>query len=216
VRNEADIRELRLPDLLVLSARKQTSRLAVGGVRVPGRRGVLRLGDEMTIQPCQWCHRKADCDIRRSKLVAVRGLKLTLIRFICKLPESDFQPGARVIARVLDRSDYKTLIPLPGTVMKHWRRGVLIAVDVDAKEKYVEGYTQPDDPEREMGDVISVQTERLSLLPGPGVRVCRQCGCPEDRGDLKRRDGQPWGVCEDCELLPAPVPFTTVDVEVKP
>lgn len=169
----------------------------------------------MTIQPCHWCHRKADCDIRRSKLVGIRGLKLTLIRFTCKLPESDFPPGARVTARVIDRSNGRTLIPLAGTVMKHWKRGVLIAIDEAERNRYLETWTQPDDPEREMGDVISVRTERLTLLDGPGVRVCSRCGCPEDRCSLKRRDGQLWGVCEDCELLPAPIPFASLNVEAQ-
>lgn len=157
----------------------------------------------MTIYPCHWCHRKASCEIRREKIKSVRGLKLTVIRFTCKIPERDFPPGTRVVANVVDRGTHQ-LCPLHGTVMKHLKRGVLVAVDAEWKEAFLGDRDEPDNPDPEMGDVIRVHAERLEKLPETGVRVCARCGCPENRDDLRCRNGELWSVCENCEMLSVP------------
>ena len=158
----------------------------------------------MTVHPCLNCHRRRDCEIKREKLKGVRGLKLTAIRFRCTIPQDDFPPGCRVLARVHNMAEWwsrSSMVTLSGTVMKHWKNGVLIAVDFDSRESYLENLVYPDERPIEMGDVISVRTDRLERLPEPSVRVCKSCGTPENREELRRRDGQPWGTCEECEML---------------
>jgi hypothetical protein len=99
--------------------------------------------------------------------------------------------------------------------MRHHCRGALIAVDAESRESFLaehSGFPYDENHDPQMGDVISVHADRLRILVEPSVRVCRICGCPENREDLKRRDGQPWGVCktgatlgaEECDYLPAP------------
>jgi hypothetical protein len=158
----------------------------------------------MTIKPCLWCHRKRDCGIKRDKLKAVRGAGLTQIVFKCPIPEQDFPPGCFVRALLKDRTGFIPRIPVQGVLMKHWRKGVLICLDEDSRDGFNSEPTGPEDMPQEVGDVISVRTERLTRLSIPGVRVCKGCGYPEGRHDLKRRDGSPWGTCEDCDMLPAP------------
>lgn len=52
----------------------------------------------MTITPCRNCFQADGCLVRHEKIRAVRGLKLTAIKFKCSLLTEMFPPGQRVQA----------------------------------------------------------------------------------------------------------------------
>ncbi len=55
----------------------------------------------MTITPCRTCHLKADCQIKAGKLKAIRGLKLTSIKFRCDVKKESITPGMKGTAKLL-------------------------------------------------------------------------------------------------------------------
>jgi hypothetical protein len=106
----------------------------------------------------------------------------------------DFPPGAPVLVRVNDSS------VLRGVVMKHWRKGVLVAID--ESEVAACRAKGPNNPLGEFGSVAYAWPKNLTRLDGPLVRVCRRCGRPEGREVLTRKDGTEWECPLDgCEMI---------------
>ena len=74
----------------------------------------------MTLTPCRTCHLADGCVDRVLKIRAVRGLKLTAIKFKCALLTESFLPGMRVQADLhyvaTGRNSYGEIITRKQTV----------------------------------------------------------------------------------------------------
>lgn len=47
----------------------------------------------MTMHPCAQCAHSRTCELRKEKAEALRGMKLTSVRFRCPILEGQFKPG---------------------------------------------------------------------------------------------------------------------------
>ena len=146
----------------------------------------------MTIQPCNKCPFRADCDIKREKLARVRGLGLTAFKFRCKKLKDSFQPGTKVRVK-LDYVAYD--------IGFHPEEGEWVRTRAQTVDAYVMAFDGPKvrifvpysehDPEwwlqklkgANTGDsqfvhVLRVQPDRLEAV-GEIVPACKHCGMPE-------------------------------------
>jgi hypothetical protein len=133
----------------------------------------------VTINPCNHCQRAGDCQIKRDKLAAIRGLGFTTVTFSCATRREDFRPGMRVLAK-LDYVRSGNVIPetceepggfeeVPGevtAVVMRWRNSkVYICVEEQGKTK---------------ARIFSVYPTRLTPLGGDLLPVCQHCSRPMD------------------------------------
>jgi hypothetical protein len=123
----------------------------------------------VTFKPCIYCPFSPDCDIRREKVSAVRGLGITTMTFKCQKLLDTFQPGDVITTslyfNVPSYMDYETVHrDVTGTVMR-WKgtNNLLVAFSPQA------GTSKP------LGNLRPKHCRKT----GECRRVCIHCGKPE-------------------------------------
>lgn len=144
------------------------------------------------LHPCHNCHRKAGCDLRRDILKNLRGLKITLARFSCYIPELDFPAGAVVDVSAFelveggyaDDGYRKAKIVRRGVVRAWHDRKAIVVLDKDQEIQK---------PEGDAIGYLKVTSDRLTATGLPPVELCR-CGLSQERCEANDypsiRDGQ--------------------------
>lgn len=148
----------------------------------------------MLITPCRTCHIANGCGIRLSKIKAVRGLKLTSIKFKCDLLKESFQPGMKVQADLKyvavgythEEHELRTVERTVEAVVMGWsREKVRIYIPYDDGGEW---WLQSLKNEAAKIHVLRVLPNQLHPYGDfERVTVCTHCGLPKDS------DLQNWG-----------------------
>lgn len=152
----------------------------------------------MTIHPCAQCAHSRTCDLRKEKLAALRGLKLTSVRFRCPILESELQPGMvcrgtfpAVWGIGLEGPEQATLTVIFMGWSKDRKKARIFVPESEDPDGYLAKH------EDEPLSVVRVWPKYLKPT-GERVPACRRCGLPKsiDRNTF-RVNKQEW-MCDEC------------------
>jgi hypothetical protein len=146
----------------------------------------------MTIYPCRDCRLSAGCEIKDEKVKAIRGLKLTSIKFRCQKRTDYLKPGMRVKAHLpyvcvgmrggYDEAEHPIMEPrtLDAVVMAWVHGKVRIYVPQDQEPGTL---VSKSDNETQL-DVVRVNAIYLEPT-GETETVCIYCGLPKEHSAKK-------------------------------
>lgn len=135
----------------------------------------------MILHPCLTCSFSKKCEKEHLLKKKLKGTGLTTCSFPCKKKWAQFQPGMRISA-TFTVYDYNVAedIEISGTIMRMSRKHshkCLVWLD---------------EPVR--GEIVRVHLfqNRMTPLDEPQVKICEECGRPENR---ENKEGWYCGTC---------------------
>lgn len=133
---------------------------------------------------------KEACDRRKEIRAAIKGARITSLKFKCAERKSMFRPGQRVeVTWTVGGDVYETDETWSGTVLRESGTRFHIAID-DAPSD--EG-TPARDFIRNERLFVKVSPHRLNALDEPDRQICNFCERAPAEGDsCKDRDGDVW------------------------
>jgi hypothetical protein len=151
----------------------------------------------MTITPCKDCRLSESCEIKKEKLKAVRGLKLTAIKFRCDEQKKDIRPGMVVMAllhhvELADDEGHADYLELDGrpkklrAVVMGWAKTGKVRVFVPLQpEGCIVNYKLMSGGEADQCHTVCVAHKCIEPT-GETVTVCKHCGMPESATEDER------------------------------
>ncbi len=134
----------------------------------------------MHINPCWMCPIRKTCEIRKTKVDGIHGLKLTSIKFKCDILPAMFTWGMRVSALLRSGRDE---FSGTGTVMAWKGDKVLVCIDDEfVQDADVDDYGEKIQfPGTICRAVVKLRPDRITALAESAVPICRQCRRPMHR-----------------------------------